>query len=196
MKIGLYFGSFNPIHVGHLVIANHMANYAGFDQVWLVVSPHNPHKKKNSLLEGYHRLTLVKLAIEGNDKLRACDIEFKLPIPSYTVVTLAKLKEDYPKNEFSLLMGEDNMRTFHKWYNYEEILANYKLYVYPRIDSNLSDGSSSELLNHEQVEFCQDVPVMKISSSFIRKAIKEGKDVRYLLTDPVLNYVDEMNFYK
>ena len=202
MKVGLYFGSFNPIHVGHLIIANYMADYTDFDQVWFVVSPHNPHKKKSSLLADIHRLTLVKVAIEGNDKIRASDIEFKLTTPSYTVTTLAHLKEKFPKNEFSLLMGEDNLRTFHKWYNYEEIIENHKIYVYPRVlteqeKSRVEKSKGiSAVLGHQNLIVCADVPIMKISSSFIRKAIKNGKDVQYLLPEPVLKYVDEMNFYR
>lgn len=200
MKVGLYFGSFNPIHVGHLIIANYMAEYNDFDQIWLVVSPHNPHKKKTSLLADHHRLTLVKIAVEENEKLQASDIEFKLPQPSYTVTTLAYLKEKYPNNEFSLLMGEDNLRSFHKWFNYEEILSNHKLYVYPRVLTSGEVEKKPEALdvvkNHKNVILCDEVPVMKISSSFIRKSIKEGKDVKYLLSEPVFNYVDEMNFYR
>ena len=200
MKVGLYFGSFNPIHVGHLIIANYMAEYNDFDQIWLVVSPHNPHKKKTSLLADHHRLTLVKIAVEENEKLQASDIEFKLPQPSYTVTTLAYLKEKHPNNEFSLLMGEDNLRSFHKWFNYEEILSNHKLYVYPRVLTSGEVEKRPEALdavkNHKNVILCDEVPVMKISSSFIRKSIKEGKDVKYLLSEPVFNYVDEMNFYR
>ena len=202
MKVGLYFGSFNPIHVGHLIIANYMADYTDFDQVWFVVSPHNPHKKKSSLLADIHRLTLVKVAIEGNDKIRASDIEFKLSTPSYTATTLAHLKEKHPKNEFSLLMGEDNLRTFHKWYNYEEIIDNHKIYVYPRVlteqEKTVVEKSNGipAVLEHKNVILCDEVPVMKISSSFIRKAIKNGNDVQYLLSEPVLKYVDEMNFYR
>ncbi len=197
MKIGLYFGSFNPIHVGHLIIANHMADYYDFDQVWFVVSPHNPHKKKASLLEDYHRLALVKIAVEGNNKLSASDIEFKLDQPNYTVKTLAYLKEKYPKNQFALLMGEDNLRSFHKWKNYEDILNNHPVYVYPRLSELKTPTENHEgVSNHQNIHFCGDVPVMKISASFIRKAIKEGKDVSYLLTQPVHKYVDEMNFYK
>lgn len=201
MKVGLYFGSFNPVHVGHLIIANHMANYADFDQVWLVVSPQNPLKKKESLLEDYHRLALVNIAIEGNEKLKASDIEFKLDIPSYTVTTLTYLKEKHPTYSFSLLMGEDNIRTFHKWYNYETILENHKIYVYPRA-LNINEAKlyaempEHVLMQHENVHFVEDVPVMNISSSFIRKAIKEGKNVRYLLTESVERYIDEMNFYR
>lgn len=202
MKIGLYFGSFNPIHIGHLIIANYMADYTDFDQVWIVVSPHNPHKKKSSLLADNHRLTLVQIAVEGNEKIMASDIEFKLTQPSYTVTTLAYLKEKFPKNEFSLLMGEDNLRTFHKWFNYEEIIDNHKIYVYPRVltEQEKSGVEKSKgippVLDHQNLIICDEVPVMKISSSFIRKAIKNGKDVQYLLSEPVLKYVDEMNFYR
>ena len=201
MKVGLYFGSFNPIHVGHLIIANHMANYADFDQIWLVVSPQNPLKKKETLLEDYHRLAIVNIAVEGNEKLKASDIEFKLDIPSYTVTTLTYLKEKHPTYSFSLLMGEDNIRTFHKWFNYETILENHKIYVYPRA-LNISEAKlyaempEHELMQHENVQFVEDVPVMNISSSFIRKSIKEGKNVRYLLTESVEKYIDEMNFYR
>ena len=193
MKIGLYFGSFNPIHVGHLIIANHMAENTDLDQVWLVVSPQNPLKDKKTLLADHHRLAMVRVAIQDNSKLKASDIEFGLPIPSYTANTLAYLKEKHPENQFSLLIGEDNLRTFHKWYNYEQILDQHKLYVYPRPITSEEEPSK---LTHEHIIICKDVPVMKISSSFIRKAIKEKKDVRYLLTGPVFEYLDEMNFYK
>ena len=202
MKVGLYFGSFNPIHIGHLIIANYMAEFTDFDQVWLVVSPHNPHKKKASLLADTHRLALVKIAVEGNEKLQASDIEFHLPTPSYTVTTLAYLKEKFPEHEFSLLMGEDNLRTFHKWYNYEEIIDHHQLYVYPRVHTEQEEAIKQKslaidsVLNHKNLVFCKEVPVMKISSSFIRKSIKEGKDVQYLLSEPVFQYVDEMNFYR
>jgi nicotinate-nucleotide adenylyltransferase len=201
MKIGLYFGSFNPIHVGHLIIANHMANYADFDQVWLVVSPQNPLKKKATLLEDYHRLALVNIAIENNEKLKSSDIEFKLDVPSFTAITLAHLKEKHPTHIFSLLMGEDNIRTFHKWFNYEEIINNHAIYVYPRAVSIKEaqlflEIPEHEFLKHKNVHFVEDVPVMNVSSSFIRKAIREGNNVEYLLTDSVRKYVDEMNFYR
>lgn len=199
----MYFGTFNPIHVGHLVIANYMADYTDLDEVWLVVSPQNPLKKKASLLEDYHRLALVKVAIDDNDKLRASDIEFNLPQPSYTTNTLAYIQDKYPEKEFCLIMGEDNLRTLHKWKNHEYILDNHDLYVYPRVltiqeekeldDINLTSKNVFE--DHPRVHLC-DAPVMKVSSSFIRQAIKEKKDVRYLLTEPVHRYVDEMNFYK
>lgn len=204
MKVGLYFGTFNPIHVGHLIIANYMADFTDLDQVWLVVSPQNPLKEKKTLLADYHRIALVKEGIYDNPKLRASDIEFKLPIPSYTSNTLAHLKENYPENEFALIMGEDNLRTFHKWKNHEWILDNYKLYVYPRAmtiqeeaeESEIKSDSVNTFENHPNVTLCDDVPVMKVSSSFIRQAIKTGNDVRYLLTEPVYKYVEEMNFYK
>ena len=133
MKVGLYFGTFNPIHVGHLIIANYMTQYADLDQVWIIVSPQNPLKQKNTLLADYHRLALVRAAIEDNPKLTVSDIEFHLPIPSYTATTLTYLKEKYPEKEFSLIMGEDNLRTFHKWFNHEMILENHQIYVYPRV---------------------------------------------------------------
>ncbi|MGB0402492.1 MAG: nicotinate (nicotinamide) nucleotide adenylyltransferase [Salibacteraceae bacterium] len=200
MKVGLYFGTFNPIHVGHLVIANHMAQYAGLDEVWLVVTPRNPMKLKDSLLPDYHRYELVHRAIEDNYKLRASDIEFKLEKPSYTANTLVYLEEKYPNNEFALIMGEDNLRTFHKWKNHENILANHRLIVYPRVlteqeEAQVTSHNGNFLHDHPHVQMVE-APVMKISASFIRRAIKEGKDVRYLLSEPVWAYIDEMNFYK
>lgn len=200
MKIGLYFGSFNPIHVGHLVIANYIVNHQNLDQVWFVVSPHNPHKIKSSLLEDYHRLALVKEAIDSNPKLRASDIEFGLDQPNYTAKTLAHLKEKYPDNKFSLIMGEDNLRTFHKWYNYEAILENHSILVYPRVytvqELESATSDNNELVDHKNVTICTDAPMMVVSSSYIRKAIKQRQDVRYLLTPEVLKYVEEMGFYK
>lgn len=204
MNIGLYFGTFNPIHIGHLIISNYMADYTELDQVWLVVSPQNPLKKKNSLLEDYHRLAIVKVAIDDNLKLKASDIEFNMPRPSYTSDTLAYIKEKHPEHYFHLIMGEDNLRTFHKWKNFENILENHKIYVYPRVLTIQEEKEVEEigylpenkLQKHENVVLCDDAPIMKVSSSFIRQAIKEGNDVRYLLTDPVHKYVDEMNFYR
>ena len=197
-KIGLYFGTFNPIHVGHLIIANYMADYTELDEVWLVVSPQNPLKKKETLLKDHHRLSLVRIALEDNTKLMASNIEFDLPIPSYTINTLVHLKEKHETYEFHLIMGEDNLRSFHKWKNQEEIINNHKIFVYPRVltEQEMEDNSIEfSSFNHSNVIRCQ-APIMKISSSFIRKAIKNGKDVRYLLTPEVFKYVDEMNFYK
>lgn len=209
MKVGLYFGTFNPIHVGHLIIANYMTEHSDLDQVWIVVSPQNPLKKKKTLLADYHRLALVRAAIEDDPKLIVSDIEFHLPIPSYTATTLTYLKDKHPETEFSLIMGEDNLRTFHKWYNHEVILENHTIYVYPRVltiqeeaaqkveaESKPQKGTSNGFENHKNVVICNDAPVMKISSSFVRNAIAEGKDVRYLLTEPVHKYVEEMHFYE
>ena len=202
-KVGLFFGTYNPIHVGHLVIANHLANYTELDEVWLVVSPQNPLKKKDSLLQDYHRLALVRVAIEDNPKLKASDIEFSLPKPSYTSNTLAHINEKYPDYSFALIMGEDNLRTFHKWKNYADILNNNQIYVYPRVlteqekeESEINAEADNGLRKHQNVIMCDDVPVMKISASFIRGAIKEKKDVSYLLTQPVFKYLTEMHFYE
>jgi nicotinate-nucleotide adenylyltransferase len=199
MKIGLYFGTFNPIHVGHLIIANYMADFTELDQVWMVVTPKNPLKSKDSLLEDYHRLNMVKIAIDDNPKLKVSDIEFKLPKPSYTSFTLANLREQYPDNDFALIMGEDNLRTFHKWKNFEQILELHDLFVYPRIlteqEQQEASNESNNLKSHPRVKM-YDAPIMKVSSSFIRSAVKQKKDVRYLLTEPVFNYVTEMHFYE
>lgn len=204
MKVGLYFGTFNPIHVGHLVIANYMADFTDLDQVWLVVTPQNPLKNKKSLLADYHRLALVNEAISDNFKLRSSDVEFKMQKPNYTSHTLSHLIDLHPSDEFSLIMGEDNLRNLHKWFNYEQILKNHNVFVYPRVLTpqeemeigEIENESIDQFKNHPHVKFYSDAPVMKVSSSFIRAAIKNKKDVRYLLTEPVFRYVDEMNFYK
>jgi len=200
MKIALYFGSFNPVHVGHLVIANYIATHHDIDQVWMVVSPHNPHKDKKGLLEDYHRLALVKVAVDNNPVLRASDIEFSLEQPNYTAKTLAHLKEKYPTNEFSLIIGEDNLRSFHKWYNFETILNNHKLFVYPRVttiqEKEQANLENNDLQSHPAFIFCKDAPVMDISSSYIRNCVKNGHDIRYLVTPEVFNYIDEMGFYR
>jgi nicotinate-nucleotide adenylyltransferase len=190
MKIGLFFGSFNPVHCGHMVIAGYMSEYTDLDQVWFVVSPHNPLKLKQTLLQDYHRLALVKIAIGNNRKIKASDIEFKLPKPSYTIHTLAYLKEKYPDHQFVLILGSDNLNTFKKWKNYEQILEECELYVYPRRET---DGG--ELKDHPKVKIT-DTPLMEISSSFIREAIKNNKDVRYMMPEKVSDYIEEMNFYK
>src|SRR5690606_14931066 len=130
-QTGLYFGTFNPVHIGHIIIANFLVEFSELDEVWLVVTPHNPSKKKSSLLENHHRLEMVYLACEDYENLKPSDVEFKLPQPNYTATTLIKLEEDHPTREFSLIMGEDNLKTFHKWKNYEVILERHKIYVYP-----------------------------------------------------------------
>jgi len=199
-RVGLYFGSFNPIHIGHLIIGNYMAESDLLDEVWFVVSPENPHKQKKNLLADIHRLAMARIAVEGNSKLKASDIEFSLPKPSYTTYTLQALKEKYPHYDFTLIMGEDNLRTLHKWKNYEYLIENYSIVVYPRVQTIQEEQKEKKeadngILNLENVTLT-DAPIMKISSSFIRNMIKEGKDVRYLLSEPVFSYLDEMNFYK
>jgi nicotinate-nucleotide adenylyltransferase len=195
-KIGLYFGTFNPIHVGHLIIANYLANNSDLNEVWFVVSPHSPLKDKQNLLDDHHRLAMVQRAVEDTLKLKASSIEFDLPKPSYTVFTLQSLKEKYPTTTFSLIMGEDNLRTLHKWKNYEYILTHHELYIYPRIESLNEDlKETNDFAKHKHVHLIK-APVMNISSTLIRDLIKNKKEVRYLLTEPVYRYVDEMNFYK
>jgi len=197
MNIGLYFGTYNPIHVGHLIIANHMVDYTALDQVWLVVSPQNPFKKKTSLLKDYHRLALVNIAIEGNEKLKSSNIEFDLPKPSYTIDTLTYIKEKHPEHNFSIIMGEDNLRNFHKWKNYEQILENYEVFVYPRVLTEKEEESTTAALtNHPKITIVKDAPLMKISASFVRKALKNKKDVQYLLSEAVYTYLKEMHFYE
>ena len=192
MKIGLYFGTFNPIHVGHLIIANHLAEYSDLEQIWMVVTPHNPLKQKNTLLDDYQRLHLVRLATEEYDKIKPSDIEFKLPKPNYTVNTLAHLLEKYPQHEFSLIMGEDNLKSFHKWKNYEYILQNHEIYIYPRV----SEGDdNSEFVKHPRIHKI-DAPIVEISATFIRENIKNKKNIRPLLPHNVWEYVDHNNFYK
>ena len=191
-KIGLYFGTFNPIHSGHLTIANHLVEFSDLDEVWLVVTPHNPHKKKNSLLDDIHRLTMVRIAVEDYPKLKASNIEFDLPQPNYTVNTLAHLEDKYPEIDFCLIMGEDNLKSFHKWKNYEVILEQFEVYVYPRI----SEGKiETQFEDHPSIHKV-DAPIMELSSTFIRKAIKAGKNIRPMLPDTVWKYLDEMNFYR
>jgi nicotinate-nucleotide adenylyltransferase len=192
MKIGLYFGTFNPIHVGHLIIANHMVEYSNLDQVWFIVTPHSPFKKKSSLLDNHHRYQMVNRAVEDYTKLGVSDIEFKLPQPNYTINTLVYLEEKYPDYEFALIMGEDNLKGFHKWKNYELILERHHIYVYPRI----SEGHiKTHFDNHPKIHKV-GAPIMEISSTFIRNAIKEGKNIRPMLPEHVWVYLDEMNFYK
>lgn len=199
-KVGLYFGTFNPVHVGHLVIANYMADHAGLDEVWMVVSPQNPMKQRHTLLADLHRLQLVRIAVEDNPRLKASSIEFDLPKPSYTVYTLAYLREKYPSTEFVLIMGEDNLRSLPKWKNFEEIIKSHEILVYPRLytedeEEAQETGELSPLLKNVRYRM-MDAPVMRISASFIRKSIREGHDVRYLLTEPVERYVREMHFYE
>jgi len=189
-KIGLYFGSFNPIHNGHLMIASYMIEFSDLKEIWFVVSPQNPLKEKTSLLTDYHRLALVNIAIENDVRFKSCDIEFRLPQPSYTINTLIYLQEKYPQKEFSLIMGSDNLESINKWKNYEQILEQYNIYVYPRPDS---DGGKYK--EHTKVNWVQ-APLLEISSTFIRTAIKEKKNMTYFLPDKVYQYIQEMHFYE
>jgi nicotinate-nucleotide adenylyltransferase len=190
MKVGLFFGSFNPIHVGHLVIANYMQANSDLDRIWFIVSPHNPLKQKNTLLDEKQRLQMVQLAIGDNNKMKASDIEFKLPQPSYTINTLVYLKEKYPDKEFVLIMGSDNLESFHKWKNAEEILKHHELYVYQR-----PEHLKTALMNHKKVKIF-NAPLMGISSTAIRAAVKEKKDIRYFVAPAVWEYMREMHFYE
>lgn len=190
MKIGLFFGSFNPIHVGHLIIANHMATRTDLDKVWLVVSPHNPLKPKKSLARDHDRLHLVRLGIGDNPRIEASNVEFGLPKPSYTIDTLAFLKEKYPDREFALIMGGDNLATLDQWKNYEQLLAGYDIYVYRRPGIELGPFAS-----HPRVRIC-DAPLLDISATYIRDCLRQGQSVRYLVPDAVYEYLESGSLYK
>jgi nicotinate-nucleotide adenylyltransferase len=192
-KVGLYFGTFNPIHIGHLVIANHMVEFSDLDEVWFVVTPQSPFKTKKNLLDNHHRYQMVFEATKDYDKLKPSKIEFDLPQPNYTINTLVHLKEKYPSDyNFSLIMGEDNLKGFHKWKNYDVILEDYELFVYPRV----SDGKvEQKFLKHAKIHRV-DAPIMEISSTFIRTQHKKGKNIKPLLPQEVWKYMDEMNFYR
>lgn len=190
MKVGLYFGSFNPIHHGHLIIANFILQSTDLDQVWFIVSPHNPLKPSSNLLNEYHRLFLVQLAIEGENKLRASDIEFKLPKPSYTVTTLTYLREKFPQQSFAIIMGSDSFQNLDKWKNHTHILGNYPIYVYVRP-------------GHEQISAYSNAnihilkaPLLEISATHIRKNIKEGKSIRYLVPEKVMDEIERNGYYR
>jgi len=190
MKIGLYFGTFNPIHIGHMAIANYMVEFTEIQQLWFIVSPQNPFKEEKHLLKDYHRLAMVNQVIEDDNRFRASNIEFKLPRPSYTIDTLAYLQEAHPDHEFYLLMGSDNLKHFHKWKNADEILKNHHILVYPR--------PGVQMLNtdlHPHIHIV-NAPLMEISASFIRQAIADGKNISYFIPHKAYQYLTEMNFYR
>ena len=189
-KTGLFFGSFNPIHVGHLIIAEYMVEHSDMQEVWFVVSPCNPLKKKSSLLDDRQRLYMVDLAIGDDARFKASDIEFSMSQPSYTCHTLARLSERYPQREFALIMGEDNLRTIDKWLNYQWILDNYDIYVYPRTGSALSQTAMPARAR------MIDAPLVGISATMIRESIRQRQSVRYMLSGKVYQYLDEMGFYR
>ena len=189
-KIGLFFGSFNPVHNGHLMLANYIVEYTDLDSVWFVVSPQNPFKDKKSLLNDHHRRDMLEMAVKDDERFEVCDIEFYMPKPSYTIDTLVRLSERYPNTDFYLICGMDNMESFKKWKNYQVILDNYHILVYPR--KNYDGG---ELLSHKSVQVI-DAPEIEISSTFIRKAVAEKKDVRYFMPEKSYKYMIDMNFYR
>lgn len=189
-KVGLFFGSFNPIHIGHLAIAEFMVEQTDLDKLWFVVSPQNPLKEKKSLLADHHRWAMVNLSIEDDARFRAIDIEFKMPRPSYTIDTLTRLSEKYPDCDFVLISGTDIFQSLHKWKNYEELLKQYSFYVYAR--PNYTMGVYED---HPKIKVF-NAPQMEISSSFIRKSIKEKKEVKYLLPPKLDEYIKEMHFYE
>ncbi len=191
MKIGLYFGSFNPIHIGHLIIANYIAQNTQIEQVWLVVSPQNPLKITSTLLNEYQRLHLAQLAVEQNPYIKVSDIEFKLPRPSYTIDTVAYLKEKYPQHSYSIIMGSDSFQNIHKWKNADILRKENEFIVYPR------DGFSIKQVNNdiEKVEII-NAPLLNISATEIRKTIKQGKSIRYFVPDKVLEEIEKGGYYK
>lgn len=189
MKTGLYFGSFNPVHIGHMAIANFMVTFADIDQLWFVISPQNPLKRRATLLDDHKRRTLLEIAIEGDDRFRICDIEFKMPRPSYTIDTLTYLKELHPRHDFVLIMGSDGLPTFGKWKNSNMIEEYYTRYIYPR------PGFPFDSANHPN-SIRVDAPQMEISSTFIREALREKKDIRHFLPCKVYDYIVQMHFYE
>ena len=191
MKIGLYFGSFNPIHTGHLIIAQHILNHTEIQRLWFVISPHNPLKDKASLANDRDRLHLVQLAIEDNPSMKASDIEFKLPQPSYTIDTLTYIKEKYPRYEFALIMGADNLLSLPKWKNYQLLINNYPIYIYKRPNYPIE----SALVQHENIHIL-DTPLLDISSTWIRQLIKTKKSIRYLVPEKVFDYLESSHLYR
>lgn len=195
-KTGLFFGSFNPIHLGHLMIASYMIEFTDIHHVWFIISPHNPLKEKSTLLPDVNRLYMVNVAVEDEPRFKASNIEFHLPQPSYTIDTLTYLSEKYPTHDFTLLAGSDILPTFHKWKNYEQLLNHYKFYIYPRQgEENSGTGSQNLIFSHPSVKFV-DAPSVEISASFIRNAIRQGKNMQYFLPPKVWQYIEEMGFYR
>lgn len=189
MKVGLYFGSFNPIHIGHMAIANYFIEFTDLDKLWFIISPHNPLKEKKSLLNDMLRLEMVELAIGNDDRFLACDIECYMPRPSYTIDTLTYLKEKHPSYEFVLIMGSDGLKTFPKWKNSTEIVKNHSRYVYPR---SMEDFNNPEELKNVKIV---EAPKIEISSTFIRRSIKEGKNIRHFLPGKLYDFIDKKGYY-
>ena len=202
-KVGLYFGSFNPIHLGHLVIANHMVNRADLDEVWMVVTPTSPFKLDDEVIPEQQRLQMVRLAVAENSSLYASDVEFHLPRPNYTAKTLRHLRDENPKIEFSVILGEDNFENLHRWEEHEEIISNHRILVYPRRVSspnippvNAPNAGGKTTVGEDQVVVFTKAPMIAISSSYIRDAILEKQDIQYLLPDPVISYIGNNHLYE
>jgi len=193
MKIGLYFGTFNPIHNGHLIIVDHLINFSDLEEIWLVVTPHNPHKQKAHLLDSYHRLEMVRIAIENYPKLKVSDIEFNLPQPNYTYDTLVYLGKKNPQHQFSLIIGEDNLQTFDKWKNYKTILEKNNIYVYPR--KSITQTTTNSFYSHPNI-YRVNAPIIGISSTEIREAIQQNKSVRWLLPEKIKKYIEKNLLYQ
>jgi nicotinate-nucleotide adenylyltransferase len=189
MKIGLYFGSFNPVHTGHLIIANHILNETGLEKVWFLVSPQNPFKTTAGLLNEYDRLHLIRVAIEDDSRMKASDIEFNLPKPSYTVDTLAYLDEKYPDHQFSIIMGSDSFQNLHKWKNYEVIVKRCPLYIYTRPGFDIVNNIKANII-------IMDAPLLQLSATQIRQLIKANKSVRYMVPPKVLDEIEKSGYYK
>ena len=191
--VGLFFGTFNPIHIGDLILANYIIENSDLEEIWFVVSPQNPFKVKASLLEEYNRLEMVNQAVKNYPKMKASNIEFSLPKPSYTIDTLTYLKEKFPTTNFCLIMGEDNLQSLHKWKNYEKLLENHQIIVYPRVFNEKKDEET--YLQHENIHLI-NAPIIELSATEIRRMIKEGKNVRPMLPPEVFEYIDGSSFYK
>lgn len=189
MKIGLYFGSFNPIHIGHLIIASYVANHTEMQQVWFVVSPQNPLKPSSVLLNEYHRLHLVRLAVEGDPRLKASDVEFKLPRPSYTIDTLTYLQEKYPQHSFSIIMGSDSFQNLPRWKNFGLLVKNYPFIIYKRRGFEVADTFKANITLLE-------APMLEISATEIRDNIKSGKTIRYLVPEKTREEIEQNSYYK
>ncbi|MES2331718.1 MAG: nicotinate (nicotinamide) nucleotide adenylyltransferase [Bacteroidota bacterium] len=189
MKIGLYFGSFNPIHTGHLIVASYVANHTEMQQVWFIVSPQNPLKPSSVLLNEYHRLHLVRLAVEDDLRLKASEVEFKLPRPSFTIDTLTYLQEKYPQHEFSIIMGSDSFQNLPKWKNFEQLIKNYSFIIYKRPGFEVKETWNASVT-------ILDAPMLQLSATEIRDNIKAGKTIRYLVPDKVREEIEQNSYYK
>ena len=188
--IGLLFGSFNPIHIGHLMLANFMKEFHEMDEVWMVVSPQNPFKNSEILIDGQLRLEMVQIALQGQAGYKSCDIEFRMPVPSYTIHTLRELIKEYPLHQFSMIMGSDNIQSIYKWKDGNEIPELFKIYIYPRLGSELK-----EKMEHKNLIYT-DAPIIEISSTFIREQLQWGKNMEFFLPAGVSTYIQDNNLYK